>query len=136
MGSWGSCQGAGPLEPGGGEGEGGGSQGSTLGSLLRTLILPHARLCRVRRNSLSSMPDASLMSARLRLSTSLNSISTTACSDDDHDDANNNSSDDGDEHGGGHGTGVIPKSNSTTARGCERCLSQCSEGLDAYWMNF
>ena len=65
---------------GGGQGSGGGFlQGSTLGTLLRTLILPHARLCRVRRNSLSSMPEASLMSVRLRLSTSLNSISTTAC---------------------------------------------------------
>ena len=53
----------------------------TLGSLLSTLILPHARLCRVRRSSLSSMPVASLMSVRLNASASLNSINTTACID-------------------------------------------------------
>lgn len=51
----------------------------TLGSLFSTLILPHARLCSVRRSSLSSMPEASRMSSKLRLSTSLKSIKTTAC---------------------------------------------------------
>ena len=66
-----------------------GRQGCTLGSLFRTLILPHAKLCRVRRSSLSSMPEASLMSARLKLSMSLNSISTTACTNQVHDNNDN-----------------------------------------------